>query len=521
MWGDNISLTSEEGGIDLSVLARSRVDATAKNDIELTNKYTGDMRVGRIESKVGGVYLTAEGAIVDALPEESKLSDAAERMERWRALGLTNAGDQANESAKSAAAAKKERLDGLESLGKAAARSMSGANATDAEVQALYEHYKSLSEKYLADEGIKEARAAYTAELKASHNAGWSAEEAYARTIGAAEDTFFAKNGLSLPENVRTFIRDYKTLEQSDSYGWSVSGLRYAIQQSAVNPKAGQVMEVKTPNIIGRSISLTAGTGRGIGENGGKISIANADLFKEENLITLANARAGEMHWTADGVEITHTRPVKVQTGRDTDDVRLMGNVDLTGDEHIYVAGKESALRLGKVSSNGDVYLQGTKGIYGTGTAITAKNLSLYGGTGGIYGISPVDTPLLINVSGVFDANADGNIHIEQDPHYALTIQAVSSNGDVVLTAHKGMQMTTETGKTGGYIKGAHVTLQSENGNLGTEANRIRIASGSLLRANAGDRYDVHIANGDDGMLLINALKGNRTSPQRLRQGKV
>ncbi|WP_159060753.1 leukotoxin LktA family filamentous adhesin [Selenomonas massiliensis] len=512
VWGDNISLTSEEGGIDLSVLARSRVDATAKNDINLTNKYTGDMRVGRIESKDGGVYLTAEGAIVDAMPEESKLSDAAERMERWRALGLTNAGDQAHESAKSAAAAKKERLDGLESLGKAAARSMSGANATDAEVQALYEHYKSLSEKYLADEGIKEARADYLAELKASHKAGWSAEEAYARTIGAAEDTFFAKNGLSLPENVRTFIRDYKTLDESDSYGWSVSGLRYAIQQSAVNPKAGQVTEVKTPNIIGRSISLTAGTGRGIGENGGKISIANADLFKEENLITLANARAGEMHWTADGVEITHTRPVKVQTGRDKDDVRLMGNVDLKGDEHIYVASKESALRLGKVSSNGDVYLQGTKGIYGTGTAITAKNLSLYGGTGGIYGISPVDTPLLINVSGVLDANADGNIHIEQDPHYALTIQAVSSNGDVVLTAHKGMQMTTETGKTGGYIKGAHVTLQSEYGNLGTEANRIRIASGSLLRANTGDRYDVHIANGDDGMLLINALKGENIS---------
>ena len=512
VWGDNISLTSEEGGIDLSVLARSRVDATAKNDIELTNKYTGDMRVGRIESKVGGVYLTAEGAIVDALPEESRLSDAAERMERWRALGLTNAGDQANESAQSAAAAKKERLDGLESLGKAAARSMSGAKATDAEVQALYEHYKSLSEAYLKDGGIQKARADYLAELKASHKAGWSVEAAYARTIGAAENEFFAKNGLSLPENVRTFIRDYKTLEQSDSYGWSVSGLRYAIQQSAVNPKAGQVTEVKTPNIIGRSITLTAGTGRGIGENGGKISIANADLFKEENLITLANARAGEMHWTADGVEITHTRPVKVQTGRDTDDVRLMGNVDLTGDQYIYVAGKDSALRLGKVSSNGDVYLQGTKGIYGTGTAITAKNLSLYGGTGGIYGISPVDTPLLINVSGVFDANADGNIHIEQDPHSALTIQAVSSNGDVVLTAHKGMQMTTETGKTGGYIKGAHVTLQSENGNLGTEANRIRIASGSLLRANAGDRYDVHIANGDDGMLLINALKGKNIS---------
>ena len=520
VWGDNISLTSEEGGIDLSVLARSRVDATAKNDINLTNKYTGDMRVGRIESKVGGVYLTAEGAIVDAMPEEGRLSDAAERMERWRALGLTNAGDQAHESAKSAAAAKKERLDGLESLGKAAARGMSAKNATDAQVQKLYADYQALSEAYRNDAAIQAARKAYADELKASHEAGWSPEAAYARTIGTAEQAFFERKGIvptaahsqTEVDKARTFIRDYKTLDESDSYGWSVSGLRYAIQQSAVNPKAGQVTEVKTPNIIGRSITLTAGTGRGIGENGGKISIANADLFKEENLITLANARAGEMHWTADGVEITHTRPVKVQTGSAKDDVRLMGNVNLKGDEHIYVASKDSALRLGKVSSNGDVYLQGTKGIYGTGTAITAKNLSLYGGTGGIYGISPVDTPLLINVSGVFDANADGNIHIEQDPHYALTIQAVSSNGDVVLTAHKGMQMTTETGKTGGYIKGAHVTLQSEYGNLGTEANRIRIASGSLLRANAGDRYDVHIANGDDGMLLINALKGENIS---------
>ena len=520
VWGDNISLTSEEGGIDLSVLARSRVDATAKNDINLTNKYTGDMRVGRIESKDGGVYLTAEGAIVDAMPEEGRLSDAAERMERWRALGLTNAGDQAHESAKSAAAAKKERLDGLESLGKAAARGMSAKNATDAQVQKLYADYQALSEAYRNDAAIQAARKAYADELKASHEAGWSVEAAYARTIGTAEQAFFERKGIvptaahsqTEVDKARTFIRDYKTLDESDSYGWSVSGLRYAIQQSAVNPKAGQVTEVKTPNIIGRSISLTAGTGRGIGENGGKISIANADLFKEENLITLANARAGEMHWTADGVEITHTRPVKVQTGSAKDDVRLMGNVNLKGDEHIYVASKESALRLGKVSSNGDVYLQGTKGIYGTGTAITAKNLSLYGGTGGIYGISPVDTPLLINVSGVFDANADGNIHIEQDPHYALTIQAVSSNGDVILTAHNGMQMTTETGKTDGYIKGAHVTLQSEYGNLGTEANRIRIASGSLLRANAGDRYDVHIANGDDGMLLINALKGKNIS---------
>ncbi|MFC2315363.1 MAG: hypothetical protein ACFNLO_05510, partial [Selenomonas massiliensis] len=514
VWGDNISLTSEEGGIDLSVLARSRVDATAKNDINLTNKYTGDMRVGRIESKVGGVYLTAEGAIVDAMPEEGRLSDAAERMERWRALGLTNAGDQAHESAKSAAAAKKERLDGLESLGKAAARGMSAKNATDAQVQRLYADYQALSEAYRNDAAIQAARKAYADELKASHEAGWSAEEAYARTIGTAEQAFFTQKGIvktdahaqTEVDKARTFIRDYKTLAQSDSYGWSANGLRYAIQKSVINATPGQVAEVKTPNIIGRNITLTAGRNKGIGEDGSKIRIANADLLKEQNLITLSNARAGEMRWTADGVEVTHTRPVKVQ-------VREGGKVNLTGDQRVYVVSKDSALNLGTVTSKGDVYLQGARGIYGGDTAITAARLSLYGGSGGI---GTADKHLRINATGVLDANAAGGIYIKQDDTRPLTIQAVGSSGDVVLTASKGMRMTTEEGKTGGHIKGAHVTLKSTENSLGTAADGIRIAANSLLYADAG-AHDVHIASDDNGTLLIGALKGKNISVRAVK----
>ena len=267
--GANITLTNT-GAIDLPIVASGRVDVSAGGNIKLTQKQTGgDLKVGRIESKNGDVDLTAEGsAIVDALPEESRLSDAEARMERWRELGLTHADDSANESVKSAAAAKAERLKGLETLGKAAARSMSAEGASDADVEKLYADYQALSEAYRNDAAIQAARKAYADELKASHEAGWSAEEAYARTIGMAEQAFFTQKGIVPTEahaqtevdKARTFIRDYKTLAQSDSYGWSANGLRYAIQKSVINATLGQVAEVKTPNIIAERRMIVQGS---------------------------------------------------------------------------------------------------------------------------------------------------------------------------------------------------------------------------------------------------------------------
>ena len=508
--GANIALTST-AAVDLPVWAEGRVDVTANGDITLTQKQTnGDLRVGKISSANGDVRLTAEqGSIIDAMPEEGTLSDAAARMERWRELGLTNAEDGVNESAKSAAAAKKERLAGLKSLGEAAARGMSAAGATDAQVQALYDSYQNLSEAYRSDAGIQAARSAYIAELKASHEAGWSAETAYQNTIGKAEEKFFAAHGIvptsehskTEVDKVRTFIRDYKTLDESKSYGWSANGLRYAIQNSVINSTPGQVTEVKEPNIVGRNITLTAGANRGIGEDGTKKSIANADLMQEENLRALSNARAGELRWTESGVEITRTRPVKVQ-------MRDGGKLNLHGDQRIYVLGKDSTLNLGTVASKGNVDLQGDKGIYGGDTAITAANLSLRAGNGGI---GRADRHLLINASGVLDANASGGIYIKQDAARLLTIQSVGSNGDVVLTASKGMRMTNEAGKTDGYIKGRRITLTSDAGDLGTAADGIRIASESLLFANAGT-HDVHIASKDSGSLLLGGLKGRNIS---------
>ena len=513
--GANITLEST-GAIDLPIVASGRVDVSAGGNIKLTQQQTGgDLKVGRIQSANGDVDLTAEGgSIVDAMPEEGRLSDAEARMERWRELGLTHAGDGANESAQSAAAAKAERLKGLEVLGKAAARGMSAPDASDADVEKLYADYQALSEAYRNDAAIQAARKAYADELKASHEAGWSAEDAYARTIGMAEQAFFTQKGIvktdahaqTEVDKARTFIRDYKTLAQSDSYGWSANGLRYAIQKSVINATPGQVAEVKTPNIIGRNITLTAGRNKGIGEDGSKIRIANADLLKEQNLITLSNARAGEMRWTADGVEVTHTRPVKVK-------VRGEGKVNLTGDQRVYVVSKDSALNLGSVSSKGTVYLQGARGIYGGDTAITAARLSLYGGSGGI---GTADKHLRINVTGVLDANAAGGIYIKQNDSDPLTIQAVGSSGDVVLTASKGMRMTTEEGKTGGYIKGAHVTLKSTENSLGTAADGIRIAANSLLYADAG-AHDVNIVSDDNGTLLIGALKGKNISVRAVK----
>ena len=508
--GANITLTST-AAVDLPVWAEGRVDVTANDDITLTQKQTnGDLRVGKISSANGDVHLTAEqGSIIDAVAEEGTLSDADERMKRWKELGLTHGSDAANESTHAAAAAKEERLEGLRRLGKVAAREMSAKGATDAQVEALYNKYQSISEAYRTDADIQKARAAYIAELKASHEAGWSAEEAYKNTIGKAEEKFFADRGIvptsehskTEVDKVRTFIRDYKTLDESKSYGWSANGLRYAIQNSVINSTPGQVTEVKEPNIVGRNITLTAGANRGIGEDGTKKSIANADLMQEENLRALSNARAGELRWTESGVEITRTRPVKVQ-------MRDGGKLNLHGDQRIYVLGKDSTLNLGTVASKGNVDLQGDKGIYGGDTAITAANLSLRAGNGGI---GRADRHLLINASGVLDANASGGIYIKQDAARLLTIQSVGSNGDVVLTASKGMRMTNEAGKTDGYIKGRRITLTSDAGDLGTAADGIRIASESLLFANAGT-HDVHIASKDSGSLLLGGLKGRNIS---------
>ena len=453
------------------------VNANAYGDITLTNS-NGDMRIGHIASQNGDVSLTTSGSFIDAVGD-STLSDSESKLQKWQELGLINSNDKEEESAASAAAAKSERVQALENRAKQLAMA---------------------DKKYTA-----EAQNAALAEYKAL-------AEAY-KTNGEA-----AFEGTNYSQDVKDWAKMYAEVDNSTAYGWSKNELLYAIQDSVLNTVPGQVLTVDKANVQGKNISLSAG--KNIGIDGEATNIAYSEMGKLDNLMLLAQAKAGDLTWNnADNrIEVRQQRQITVQLA-DGGKLNLKANTSNTDNTgNVYLAGvKDTMLDIsGTINTTQDVKLLSDMGIRMNEGSIVAKNLIIQGGKGNV---GSEDAFIKTNISGNLEANTDTGygVYLHQTaaggkPAQVLTIQDAAT-GTLVLKADNGMQMTTEAGKNIGYLNANSINLQAANGDIGKADDGIRILeNGAVINAKA-ENGSVYLqgAGTKDAGLVVDSItaKGN------------
>ena len=453
------------------------VNANAYGDITLTNS-NGDMRIGHIVSQTGNVNLTTSGSFIDAVGD-STLSDSESKLQKWQELGLINSNDKAEESAASAAAAKSERVQALENRAKQLA--MADKKYTEDAQNAALAEYKSLAEAYKAN----------------------------------GEAAFEGKN---YSQDVKDWAKMYAEVDNSTAYGWSKNELLYAIQDSVLNAKPGQVLTVDKANVQGKNISLSAG--KNIGIDGEATNIAYKDMGNLDNLKLLAQAKAGDLTWNdADSrIEVRQQRQITVKLA-DGGKLNLQANTSKTENTgNVYLAGvKDTMLDIsGTINTTQDVKLLSDKGVRMNNGSIVANNLIIQGGKGNV---GSKDAFIKTNISGNLEANTDTGygVYLHQTavgnkPAQVLTIQNAAT-GTLVLKADNGMQMTTEAGKNTGYLNANSINLQAANGNIGKADDGIRILENSAVINAKADNGSVYLqgAGTKDAGLVVDSItaKGN------------
>ena len=453
------------------------VNANAYGDITLTNS-NGDMRIGHIASKNGDVSLTTSGSFIDAVGD-STLSDSESKLQKWQELGLINSNDKAEESAASAAAAKSERVQALENRAKQLA--MADKKYTEDAQNAALAEYKALAEAY--------------------------------KTNGEA-----AFEGKNYSQDVKDWAKMYAEVDNSTAYGWSKNELLYAIQDSVLNAKPGQVLTVDKANVQGKNISLSAG--KNIGIDGEATNIAYKDMGNLDNLKLLAQAKAGDLTWNdADSrIEVRQQRQITVKLA-DGGKLNLQANTSKTENTgNVYLAGvKDTMLDIsGTINTTQDVKLLSDKGVRMNNGSIVANNLIIQGGKGNV---GSKDAFIKTNISGNLEANTDTGygVYLHQTavgnkPAQVLTIQNAAT-GTLVLKADNGMQMTTEAGKNTGYLNANSINLQAANGNIGKADDGIRILENSAVINAKADNGSVYLqgAGTKDAGLVVDSItaKGN------------
>ena len=507
--GNRIDLISRKGAIDAAVATAdtpvdsdplsASLNAQAAGNITLTNAGSGsNMRLGHIISSNGDVTLTTDGSFED-VTGEGTLSSGRDKLSLWKEMGLV-ADESADSHTKAAEAAKKERLDGLDVQGAKLAAAGSGHTL---------DGYKAEAAKYASyaasDTSLQAAKATYEKAVKANAGDDAALEAAY-KTYDAARKAYFDGKGYTTEE--QDFILAYADVNDSKAYGWSQNDLLYAIQSSVLNasPK-DEVVTVDTPNIKGKNITLNAG--KNIGVDGTAKEIAYTDLNKLENLQTLSQAKAGDLTWNDTSLTVRQQQPITLQLNGGK--VTLNANTSKTaGAGSIYLAGvKDTALDItGKINASADVKLMSDKGVKMEEGGITARNLTITGGTGDI-GSSAHN--LLTNLSGSLDARTRGNLYLHQtgldnSAAQVLTLQSVAG-GKINLSADAGMKMTTENGKTSGTINGDEVNLVSSDGSLGLADDGLRVKNTDVLSADA-QKGNIYLSGKDAGTLTLANVNG-------------
>ena len=482
------------GGSELysSDTMASSVNASAKGDIVLT-QVDGNMRLGTIASTDGDAVLTVtKGSFVDAHPSEnSSSSSAQDKIDRWIESDLISEADtDPNSSQYAAEEAKGERVSALEDRMKTLA-------AGDAD---KVQHYKDAANAFYKE--MASARAEYLDAVKKAEGDQTKISAAYEK-YQAAQNEYFDGKGFTSDE--QSVISNYAELSNSENYGWSKNQLLYAIQDSVLSPKPEDIQDVNTPNVMANNITLKAEAG-GIGIDGDAKPISYAELNNETNLKILANAKAGDLTWGTDGVIVQQQQAIYVK-------VNEGGEVNVTGRDNVYLAGvKDTKLDINDIETDGDIRLQGDKGVYVD--YLKGNDLIIVGGTGDIMSSANKGNYVHTDLNGSIEATADGNIYLSTEDsaiNKDLKILLLAAGKETNLAATGSILMENVKGSTAQSRINANVINLEAGGTIGTSDTAIRILdNGVVVNADAtgGIWISGESGDGSTGNLVIGNIEG-------------
>ncbi|KAF1080651.1 MAG: hypothetical protein GQF41_3061 [Candidatus Rifleibacterium amylolyticum] len=472
--GQRIDLVSNYGGIGKSGVAllieagqtptnsgdtmSASVNALARDNIYL-EQTSGDMRLGRIESRLGDVDLKVDnGSFDNVLPVADNSSDrkSDELIEKWIAMGLINA-------------------DGTSNSTEIKARAM--ANFENS-VKTEFASY--LAQKAYYDANPAVSRPATYKALRLKYGS-YASADAYLTALIADTSSEYYKIS-------------------NNAYGWSKDNLLYALQKSIMNPTSGSTQTLTRPaNVKGKNITLTALNG-GIGKDGAveEVSIvnlgSNLDVLKK-----LAGAEASDITWKeAEGkATINHTTAIGVEMTSPT------GGLTAKAKNNVYLAAAtDDPIYLNNINAGeNNVRLLGRDGIINVNPIadfvnIKGKDLIIEGGDKGkSSSIGTSDKAIVTSLSGTLTARAEGFINIFQKSLFSpMMISAIYGGGNVKLRSWFDLQ-SVNTGiafDDSGYINAdGRLTLVSDHGDIGEDGKGVRILTDNLdvVRADANNVF--------------------------------
>ena len=478
--GNRIDLTSNYGSIgshesQLKINAgqepieidnprSASVNAYASGDIAL-NQTEGDMRLGKIISTDGDVYLTSEGSILDALPKVESESQSADLLiKKWEDLGIIRSDGNDNSEEKRTYA----------------------ITTYETSIKTAYNRYLRLKERFddnkdnINNDTYKEYQI-----LKQKYDG-----------YGSADEWLEAQD--------KDQNSDYYILKYNTSYGWTRDQLLYAIQSSILNREEGStIVSPDDANISARNVYINAGRGIGLDDGYTVVEISKIRDGSDKNLLKeIASAEASDVKWGFNGNEINDNYATisKINSLK----INANGNLKAEAKGNIYFEDvNDNSINLISVSSkDGNVRIFGNKGIYNAtkyneGSEnniinISGKDLILDAGKGSI---GKIDIPITTNMFGSVTARSNGPINIYQLGNNALTFASAYSGSYINIRALKDI-LSVYTGIQAeelGYINAkGDITLYSEQGDIGQSNGkflRVKLAEGKTINAEAESVY--------------------------------
>ena len=535
---DYLGIADGSGSVNIS---------TNKGNIYLKQEGGQEMKLGQIIAHDGEVFLDADKGFIDAIENNSKLSESdTDRIKEWEAQGILggkSAQEQYQEQVDNLKAqAKSTSILGVkdqDALNKAGEQLITDAQDIVKNVSGEYsKYYEAQNKMYIAQKELNEAisaknnkvdgaDAAYENKLKAYNDAFAKyaqAKKTYEEKKTSAITAYVTRKGyvdaekgkgLQQKTNISNWLANYEDLTHDTDearlakYGWTENQLLYAIQDSIINPSAGSVADVNNANIIANNIHLTTANG-----NLGKVDDTQKTVISLEKMSEmfngkidkntaegkaffadmkkLAGARADDVTWGTKNITVERTTPISVKLNGVDGKV----SIEALKSSNIYLIGKDSKLNLDQVISKGDVRLTGQKGI--DASTITGSNISLEGGRGDIkHGESNVLVGL-VGDAGKINANTEGTILLKQ-------LTEIGSTGLVAGTElNKNMIL--------GSLAAKNISIEA-TGNILSGSDKLEAAAGSETRGisyiNAGEKLTLKtggsVGTDGDGLRIKNS----------------
>ncbi|MBR4330299.1 MAG: hypothetical protein IKP71_10650, partial [Candidatus Riflebacteria bacterium] len=479
--GNRIDLTSNYGSIGtgkslLTIQAgqsivnpgdtlSASVNATALKDVAL-DQTSGDMRIGRIVSRTGDVYINSDGSLIDALPPSgiAQTNESAENLiAKWKSLGIISEDGKDNSAEK-----KKEVIEGYKN-----------------NINTQFSRYKDLKEYFASSEHKNE-----------TDTETYKEYQTLLESFGGYESADKWLEAQNKDKN-----SEYYRLQNEVTYGWTQDQLLYAIQNSIINKESGSTTSEKDAsdaNIKGRNIFINAKGGIGSDEVPEVVDISN--LQSEEGLDSLkklAAAEASDVKWGYDGDNVDENKATINRVNGILIDAS--GYLQATAKGNIYLEDvNKNAINITSIDSgDGNIRIYGKNGIYNANsdvnsTILSGKDLILESGNGSI---GSSTAPITTDMSGYVTARSNSDIWLYQNGANPLIISAMYAGGNIsiramnsILSVYNGVQADEL-----GYINAnGDLTLLSDQGDIG-EANgkglRVKLAKDKVLNAEANSIY--------------------------------